>query len=387
MMHKKSGFILIFSLVMLSLITLLTEHLIRSVYFGSRFMHTMKQREHAKMAALSGINLALAQLSEHDYTLEIEQAANPTPPTTQPAAATNDKKWAVTQKFLERILPHLNRWQVFDLEKKRDGAALSVQICISCENGKINVNEIFDFQTQTMRQETGDLLRRLAMPGVLADGVIYTKLQEFFMARKKPIHDISELCEIEAFKKLDIFYKPPERVVKKNEKSTTYVANIALQDLFTVWNSGQLDAMMLSEALLALCSFRRPSADDAEKMSDKFKQVVASFDPELYKNTDELLRILEPVHQQKGRVPDVLKALFSKRFEPTVYSVLSYGKVGNVEQRLLAVVKRVADKDRSTQAAGNQQVSTATNVQNGSTVNNQPDEKKPMFRVVRLYWL
>ena len=34
-----------------------------------------------------------------------------------------------------------------------------------------------------------------------------------------------------------------------------------------------------------------------------------------------------------------MKDLFSKQFGPKVYSVLCYGKVGNVEQQLLAIVQ------------------------------------------------
>ena len=382
-MHKKQpGFILIFAFVFLALITLLTEQLLRGVFVGTSFIKAMHEREHAKLAVYSGLNLALAQLSEHDYTLDSQAT---TPAGTAPVKKTDGNQTEV-QLFLQNILPHLNRWQVFDLDEKKDSAAMHIKICISCEDGKININEVFDFDKQVMRPEASSLIKGLEIRGKVAAGAIYTKLEEFFIQRKKKVHDISEFYEISEFKELDIFYRPPEIPAKKTDK---YEANktVALQDIFTIWSSGQLDAMMLSDGMCTLLGLRRPLANDAQLLKDKFKQLITTFDPAVYANQDELWKILEPIYLQKPRILADMQGLFSKQFGPAVYSVLSYGRVGSVEQRLLAIVKKVSGADLDVQDTSNTTTAPDIKTVQNNLADKSKEQKKSVFRVVRLYWL
>ena len=374
---KKPGFVLIMSFVILALIVLLTEQLLRSVYVGSSFIKAMNEREYAEIAALSGINIAIAQLSEHDYAAKSDPA--------EQAKGSSEKKETAAQLFIKNILPKLNRWQFFKLDQKNDGVDLEVQICLSCEDGKININDVFDFETQAMREDISTLLKGLQIKDKVPAGAFYEKIKDFFTQRKKKIHDISELCTIPEFETLDLSYKPPQAPEKKTAKHEAN-ADIALRDFFTVWSSGSLDAMMLSDSVSAVFELRRPLANDAETMKDKFKQIAAGFDPKMYADVDELWQLLEPLYQHKPRLSAELKGLFSKQFGPAVYSVLSYGRVGNVEQRLLAIVKKVPGSGSSSNDQGKPDPNVDTGVQKNKTDKND-EQKRPVFRVVRLYWL
>ena len=50
---------------------------------------------------------------------------------------------------MSRILPTLNRWQEFDLKEKVDGVDGQIKVCLMCEEGKINLNRIIDFEKGT----------------------------------------------------------------------------------------------------------------------------------------------------------------------------------------------------------------------------------------------
>ena len=127
---------------------------------------------------------------------------------------------------------------------------------------------------------------------------------------------------------------------------------------------------MFSDALCALFALRRPMANDAQIMKDRFKQVIDTFQPTWGLNWQDHWRFLQPMYDEKRKLVNGIEAIFSKQFGPTVYSVLSSGKVGDVEQQLLAIVKKVETQDPL----------VTKNKKDGQ-------QKKDEFKVVRAYWI
>ena len=62
MMKKNNASILLYSLVILSVITVLVQQLVRSGWVGAYFNRRMAAKEKAQVLALTGLNLAIAQL-------------------------------------------------------------------------------------------------------------------------------------------------------------------------------------------------------------------------------------------------------------------------------------------------------------------------------------
>ncbi|QQR49733.1 hypothetical protein IPF37_02720 [bacterium] len=389
-MKKQSGFILIFSLIIVSLILVLTQQLVRGVYVGAHFSRTMVDRERAEMLVLGALNIALAKLMVGDEKVDPKKSA---PAQTQDEAATDkneskEKKKAQTpkQKFLMRILPYLNRWQTITLTDEQDGMAGIIKICISCEHGKINLNEAYDFEKQEFKPAYQRLLKGLELKGnvVLAAGEILERLDDFLKKRRKKLDDISELGQINDFGELDAFYKPPRLAQLKREKNTPN-AGLALQDLFTIWTpTAEMEPLFLSDALCAILGLRRPMADDPQTMNDAFKKVVSEFQENWGQNLDGNWSHLELIYGEKPKNLSDMKDLFSKQFGPKVYSVLCYGKVGNVEQQLLAIVQEEEKVEQKNQP----DAKSADITQQGQ----EPEKKAPAqpqksFRIVRSYWL
>ncbi len=370
MNRKNPGAIVIVALMMVSVIVMLTEQLMRSVFVGSRFIKTMMDREKAKTLAISGINVVIAQLlpgddKDKDSKDNDDKKQDP-----------NNAKAAASKRLLKVLLPNLNRWQTCTFTEKSDGIDATLKICIVSEQGKININETFDFEKQEFKKEYAEFLSKLVMPAKkIAEGEILKALQAFLIKRKKKLHDISELHEIKIFEGLDIFYKPPVEPQNKKEKAEPN-QNLALQDIFTIWSgNAEMHPLLLSDALCNMLGLRRPHANDEVTMKEKYKQFLDEYRDDWGSDWDQNWKKVSLIYDNKPSNLKNLQPVLAKQFEPTIYSVLSCGKVGNAEQQLLAVIKKVQEK----QDVKQQDVTQANAQQN--------QKPKENFKIIRVYWL
>jgi hypothetical protein len=292
------------------------------------------------------------------------------------------KKMTPEQRFLESILPNLNRWQEFALQEKIDGIDGTIKVCISCEEGKININEAFDFKTMAFKPEYQKILKGLEIPGKLATGEILTVLTEFFKQRKKRLDDVSQLLDVFGKYGLDIFYKPPLQATGKQKPEPN--PDLMLQDIFTIWtNDDRVNPALLSDALCAIFTIRRPLANDALTRKDRFKQFSQNFKKEMASDWVANWKHLELLYDQTPKILPVIKDLFSKEFGPKTFSVLSCGKVGDVEQKVLVILQEQdRPKDKETDP---KETKKDTAKDKKKDVKQQAQDK--IFKVLRMYWL
>lgn len=377
-MKKSNGTVLIFSLMILSIIIILTEQLIRSVMVGSSFTKTMITREHSEMLALGGINLAIAQL-----TFDKNDEAN------NPNQDEKEKKSSI-RKFVLNLISNLNRFQSFDLNKKIDGVSGQLKICICSEHGKININEAFDFEKQEFKKEYKALLGAIEMRGKLPPGEFVKRITDFLKKRNKKLYDVTELIDVPGLEHLNAFYTPPKLNVKGNGAPNE---DVFLQDIFTVWTDNhKMDPFLFSDSLCAIFGLRRPRADDQVKQKERFNKVAEEFEENWGNNWDENWKHLQIIYDNKPKVLSNIKDILVEKFDPKVYSVLSYAMVENVEQRLLAIIKEVRDLSSEDEKAEESVGPDRDGQKTEKTQTEQSSEKtrksgKKIFKIVRLYWL
>lgn len=152
--NKKEGYILVLTMVVLAaIITLITYMFIRSSTYAS-YMHTMIQRQKAKQLTFGGVQVAIAQLAHPDEQ-EKDAKKKQTPDSASKLGEHEDESSIAitpdeqTKQFLARILPIINRWQIFELQEKIDGIDGTLKICLMCEQGKINLNKVYDFEKKS----------------------------------------------------------------------------------------------------------------------------------------------------------------------------------------------------------------------------------------------
>ncbi|MCK4650975.1 hypothetical protein KAT08_02245 [Candidatus Babeliales bacterium] len=366
MLKNKNSSILLYTLLILSIITLLTQQLIRNAWVGIFFNSNTIAKEQARVLAISGVNLAISQLTliqpSKEKTKEVKQ---------------KEVEKKALKDFLFCVLPNINRWQIFNLKEKYDGIDGQIKFCICCENGKININQAFDFKKGEFKNEYKILLGGLYLKGRFKEGEILKRLTEFLKDRKRKLDDISQLVNIKGLEELDLFYRPPKLPLQvRGSKSNT---RIALQDLFTTWSEkSELELLFLSDSTLAVFGQQRPMANDSKRFKDKFSQLIKVYEKNWGSNWKKNWKFLLPIYGPRSKKIDRLGKILSKEFGPNVYSVLSCGVVNGVEQLLLTVIKEVEVK---------------SDVDNSKKKTKAIDKKKEkvkirkIFKILRMYWI
>lgn len=362
---QRSGSILLYALMTLAAIMFLLQGVIKNVFINNRFTETMLAREQAELLAYSGVQLAIAQLMEEE------------PPVTQEQLPADQQARKNQMAMLKRVLPGLNRWQVCQLRKKTDRVDGTIKFCISSENGKLNINKVFDFKTMAFKQPFADFIRRLEIKPTLKQGEVHDRLVEYFKKRKKRLYDVSELLMVPGLQALEIFYAPPAPAAK--DKPSQPNVNVTLLDVFTVWtDNDKINPLWFSDSWCGMLGLHRPRADDAEKQKDAFKKMFDQIKLDQKPNWDDQWAIVEPLYGQKPKVVTALKDNFTKEFGSTVYSVLSCGKVDDVECQLLAILKEQAVTEKTAKPKDNAQNEAKT----------EPGgPAKKMLKILRIYWL
>jgi len=334
---------MIFTLIMISLLTMLVTYMANRTIPYVSYTSTLIDREKAKLLALGGIQMGLSRLAWAAADEKKEKSNTKTGKKEQPEE--KDKR------FLQTILPYLNRCHKFSLTKEKDGINGEIHLIISCENGKLNINEIYDFDKHVFvgkGSKNGQDYEKI-MEAFFKDlekkgggKELFKSFSRFLKNRKYKLNDVTELLEIKAFEhfKNRIFYEPPShREEKKSEEQKKPI--FYLTDIFTVW-SGRKDIQpwLLSDSMCGLLNLDTAKTDDIEKRTKKIKKSLEQFTIKTTWENDWNKKLTSVYGKNFNIVPKFIKPILATRFGPTVFSVLSYGKVGEVTQRFLAIVEK-----------------------------------------------
>jgi len=342
--NKRSGYIMIFTLMMIALLTGLVAYLAnRSIPYIS-FTTIVIQREKAKLLALGGIQAALSQLA---------WAAAPEKEKKKKTAGIKEeaikKPEEQDKQFLETILPYINRWQTVSLTKEKDGIEGEILFAISCEEGKVDINQIYDFEKKKFVGEGGkdeEDYKKIMQQffGTLEKKIggqkLFDSFATFLKNRKYKLNDVTELLTINAFEpfKNKLFYEPPQpgKEIPVPKKPTMF-----LTDIFTVWSGQkQVESWLLSDSMCGLLNLEQSKTGDTEKRKKDVKNWLENFKPSA-KWEEDWDKMLAHVYGKKfNALPKFIKSLLATKFGPTVFSVLSYGKVEEVAQRFLAIIEK-----------------------------------------------
>lgn len=336
---SKPGFILISTFLMLTVALLAVT---RMYYKGSMynlFIPVVVQRDQAKRLALSGVHIAIAQLSLHDSQLIPLKGEN--------NKDEQDKQQQPEQRrkdLLKTMLHVLNNRQVFLLEELKDGVDGEIGICITSEDGKIPLQALIDYKKRefikTDKLDGTEILKFVSekLKTIASDVDFIECFTRYIKNMPEQMTDIGQLLTIKEFKPFarSFFYEPLFNQEGQEEKKTIYLA-----DLFTIWNqSATIDPLVLSPSVRFILGCEYPSgktdieSEQIQMVAEKFPFSYASWQ----KDWDTYLK---PIYKQEYKtIAPAFLPLLSGKFEPRVFSVLSYGKIGRIKQKLLAIIER-----------------------------------------------
>ena len=191
---QNSGFILLLAILLLSLMTVIVTKVFYRASGAVPFIHTSLKRDQSKLLAFGGVQLAMSALASKSYEQE---------------------------EYLTQTFPNLNDWHKIQLKAEADGIEGEINFCITCEQGKLNLNQLYDFEKHVFpEKQRKALVEIFAKTNLLKPGFI-VELEEFLRTKSGPLADLSELLQspkiAELFKD-QIYYAPSKENQTKNPK-------------------------------------------------------------------------------------------------------------------------------------------------------------------------
>lgn len=350
--HTNNGYILVTTLMVVSLAMVLVAYMINRSTVYIPLTKTVINREKAKELSFAGLQLAMSQLAYADVVEKEEKKDDDKkqqqPPSGQQAAQQGqqpqqkpktDPAATAAKQFLKLIFPVLNKWQTFKLDYTKDGVDGEINICLMSEDGKLNINELYNFEkhefngNKKQQEELKNLLKSLFnnfhKESKEGQSPLFEAFEKFLKEKQDKLRDVTELITIKEFDmfKNNMFYSPGE------QKETQEKKNLYLTDIFTIWSqTPTMNPWFFSTSMSEILGLERPKniPDDvlkAFKTSYSWPQDWKPLFEKLYKKDFKSL-------------PKNFQPLLSATFGPETFSVLSYGKVGDITHRIFAILER-----------------------------------------------
>ena len=168
-------------------------------------------KEKARMLTMSGLQIALAKLGAPLEKKKDDKNKQESPPQDETKDTPAQQKGAAGQQDIsllyQTLLPRLNRWQRFVLKEEIDGVDAEIRIAISCEEGKINLNQIYDFGKKQFRKSADKkvdweaLLKELCtvLEKQMNGKELFEAFKKFLNGRTQPLNDVTELLLIKYY--------------------------------------------------------------------------------------------------------------------------------------------------------------------------------------------
>jgi hypothetical protein len=390
MINKRSsqpGYIMILTLTLTALASLILAIVFQKSTVFSPFAKMSVDRQHARTLAQSGISIVISQLVQSKKNPK-EQNKTLSDKSTQ-QSETQSKEESDTKRLFENLLPVLNKWQEFRLTQETDQIDGLIEICIMSEEGKININEIFDFEQKqikgspsvsakdsqdmstkkeknkvkkqtdnreiernTTAKKNGDQEKKeidwykpsevifKSLEQKTGQKDLLKQLEQFLQKNEKPLNDVTQLLEIKSFSifKNNRYYEPPSiNTQQKNEKQRP----LFLTDIFTTHtNNSLINPWLLSDSLRGILGENRVQIGNEKEFKEQIKEWLVDFKEKVtwqkdwQQQTGKMLKKISPEIQKK------LFPIFTESIEPTVFSALVKATVNDVNQQLFVILER-----------------------------------------------
>ncbi len=333
---KKPGYIIVLALLIIAAAVALVTAVVQETFTFNRVARVTVDKTHARMLALSSLELALSQISHLVPQEKEEKEKN------ESAEQKTKEELEPLQEWLLKVLPLLNKWQKFDLSS--DGFDGSVALYIASEQGKINLNGLEPAEKkekageeeakkeqenkQAAQQQPGKEQPLRFIDGLLKKekGVsIETALTSFQNQYSRMPEDVTELLRIKSFDKVkDSLFVNQEDIKKP----------IFLMDLFTFRpEKEKLNPWLFTRSTKNLFEFKEG------KDGKITKDLVKKMKPSMNWASDWDTIIAPSVGKKWAQLDPALTTLFASEFEAKAFSVVSYSTVGGVTIKLYALLE------------------------------------------------
>lgn len=342
---NKKGFILFMTMGFLALGTAVVTQIFYLGNLYNSYISVTLDRERARQLALSGAEIAISQLMLQDRTLvPVEEKKE------GEQQKKNDDALKKKHKtdMLKVLLSVQQRWQTFPLTYENDGIDAELKICITAEQGKFDINKWYNFEKGSFAalpgMQTEQFVKMLTerLAPFVKDKNLFEPFKEFLHKQKRPFITPTEFLKDKAFWifKDRLFYMPLDTAAQQSNQNTGAPAlksSLYLTDLLSVWGDKTIDPWTLSPSVKTVLGLDPHARFTSEQVADVIKKVDLS----KINWQNDWDTYLKPLYQKEYKaLPKELLPFLSSKFEPRVFSVLCYAKVGRVGQKLLAILEK-----------------------------------------------
>lgn len=331
MMYKKngtSGYILPLAMIIIfSISAVIVRLLVRSTAMIP-VKKMVLEREQAKQLALMGVTLVQAQLHA-PFKTEKEK-----------------------QKLYETLLLQLNHWQTFALKEDIDGLDGQLQIYVSSEDGKIPLNALWDFEKKKfVTNDKVDVKNLLGRVGFSKRGskkqerALIDELERVLKKYDYPLDDITQLFEDTYFKGLATQWLPSPHQKQQQDQESKNKVEALISDFFTVERTDATVQPLFFSASVKEVFDMTQAPTDEKKYGEDVKKITGSLKDSINWQTQWNELLSKPYGKTYDKILPSFSKLFSTAVGASVISVVCYGNVGTVTQKVLAMLSQNNDQD------------------------------------------
>lgn len=334
MKQQHEGYILVLTLIIMGILVVISTQMFYVSTSFISFARVAVSREKAKMLALSGVQMAC----DHFYLpvpKKEAQKVKKEEPKGQPLQQQTGQLPQPSQNvlLLKKALMVINNWQSFSFDQKKDGVEGEIKIYVACEDGKLHLNNLLSLMSQKGlgpdRIKYYQELWQAITKAVGAKKNLYASVLDFFDRRNRIwLNETTELLEIPSF---DIFDGKLYVPLSNDGKESIY-----LTDLFTPQSRyGKLDPWVLSSSIKMILGLK-PQPITEKQVEKAIKGFKTAHN---WKN--DWNGILKPLYGKDfNALPKGIELMFSPRFDPSAFSVISYGIVDDIRQGVYTILSK-----------------------------------------------
>ena len=295
--QHKSGYILITTLLLLMACSAIVA---RYVYKLSTIRFTAQafaNKQRASALAIGSIDLVMDMLQ-----------------------APKDKKEEAAHRA--KLLQLMNTWRTYDLSEEVDGIDAQVKIYIVSEQGKIQLNSLYDFKDKKWKtspdgKKIVDLVSDAYKKDL--DRISLTEqISNSLKDRGKPLYDLTEFAKI----------KELQKFIQRQSF------------LFDVFSAEEMDATInpfgISAGLQKILGMKIPEKFEQKKLVEIIQKIPAKVDWK----TDWDNTLASFYGKRYNEIPQEIKQLFGTSLDGTVYSVIIQVTVNSAFQQIYAVLTK-----------------------------------------------
>jgi hypothetical protein len=448
--HKRKGYILVTILAILGFVYFLYDRIVNATLLHTLYSKTYLAKKQANLLVFAGFSMALLKLISFEDGSLVEQEAE------EQLAGISTKTVVTTsvithkdrlKSFYFGLLPILNTWQKIVLTDEQDGINAEIFFCLTAEDGKLPLNEIFDTEAKLLKPGYKELFADFKLKNVKTGEGDLEKILEQSLAQGQ--HTFDDVTQISIKERLNFFYQPknfasaasgalPDKsseindkkhssetkkskasehnIATQSKKTGTIKLEVNLADLFRWLNisDNKINPLLLTGSTEALLGISEENVDRqgkrflgiVRKMVDTIdfswtpdKQLISSLfgkqsqDSEKGGDTSLQQTHVEGLDEaQKNDKLPILEKFFTKNMEPEFFSLLCLVRYNEISEQAIIIFRRQTIKEkyapecRRDDSASTQGLNDAKKEGSGSQENAQ-DEKKRASLYKRCFFL